>query len=62
VTSVAFAVIALIGFVFVLGAVGFVVATIVLTRRRLEPPVRTVLSPDGNYWWDGSRWRPVPRP
>jgi hypothetical protein len=37
------------------------IAAIVLLRRRPVAPIRTVLSPDGNYWWDGSSWQPVPR-
>jgi len=41
--------------------IGGLIAAIVLVRRRPGAPIRTVLSPDGNYWWDGSSWQPVPR-
>jgi hypothetical protein len=41
--------------------IGGLIAAIFLVRRRPTPPLRTVLSPDGNYWWDGSSWQPVPR-
>jgi hypothetical protein len=56
--------IAVLAFVFLaLGAclIGGLVAAIILVRRRAAPPTRTVLSPDGNYWWDGTTWQPVPR-
>jgi len=41
--------------------IGGLIAAIILVRRRAAPPIRTVLSPDGNYWWDGTTWQPVPR-
>lgn len=41
--------------------IGGLIAAIILVRRRAAPPTRTVLSPDGNYWWDGTSWQPVPR-
>ncbi len=56
--------VAVLAFVFLaLGAclIGGLIAAIILVRRRAAPPTRTVLSPDGNYWWDGSSWQPVPR-
>ena len=28
-------------------------------RSGHQPTQRTVLSPDGNYWWDGLEWRPT---
>ena len=30
-------------------------------RRRAVPGPYAALSPDGNYWWDGSSWQPVVR-
>ena len=51
-------------------AIGFVALVVVLgvalllrsSRRRTAPPLAYAavqLSPDGNYWWDGARWRLV---
>jgi hypothetical protein len=28
--------------------------------RPSAPPAYGLRSPDGLYWWDGSRWQPVP--
>lgn len=28
--------------------------------RSGAPPPYGLRSPDGQYWWDGSRWQPVP--
>jgi hypothetical protein len=53
------------------GMVGIIVLLVVLasvlllviytTRRRPPPAMRVMLSPDGNYWWDGTTWQPVTR-
>ncbi len=59
--SLGLAVVAVVLIALAVCLIGGLVAAIVLTRGRREPPTRTVLSPDGNYWWDGSSWQPVPR-
>ena len=42
------------------------VTAVWLRQRRLRqatpPAIYPYISPDGNYWWDGRAWRPVPRP
>lgn len=46
----------------VLVVVVAVVLLIVLTRRRRPAPAQqAMLSPDGQYWWDGTQWQPVSR-
>ena len=40
---------------------GMVALFIVAMRRRQPQPVSTI-SPDGNYWWDGTAWQPLTRP
>jgi nucleoside permease NupC len=26
-----------------------------------QPPIQPMVSPDGNFWWDGSVWQPMYR-
>ena len=33
-----------------------------LRRRRPQLQPVSTLSPDGNYWWDGTAWQPLTRP
>jgi hypothetical protein len=39
-----------------------VVFVVALTTRRSTPPPAAygLRSPDGQWWWDGQRWLPVP--
>ena len=38
-----------------------VVLILVARRRRVPAGHYATLSPDGNYWWDGTAWQPVVR-
>jgi predicted nucleic acid-binding Zn ribbon protein len=49
-------------FVAGIGVIVGIAATVQLHRSRakpaiIDPPAGTQMSPDGNWWWDGSSWR-----
>ena len=52
------------GAAFVILAVVVVAVALIAATRRRRPPAgapQAMLSPDGNYWWDGTSWQPVTR-
>lgn len=44
------------------GVAGATAVILVAGTRNRQPAVQTRLSPDGNYLWDGTTWRPFPKP
>jgi hypothetical protein len=42
--------------------VGAMAMLLVLGRRRSRAQAATMVSADGNYWWDGASWQPLTRP
>lgn len=47
--------------VVIVALIAVAIVVVAYSRRSSPMPMQTVLSPDGQYWWDGTGWRPVPR-